>query len=420
MKELHDLETYEVSLVPKGANGKNFLIFKNFKGEQGMKDAKEILDWVTKNVDAETMKKVQAVIKDLGGAQLAPAHEGAMEEPHIDVPLDDRAKAALQAIARIASPMKDSLHPGHLVKVLQAAGYDMSKAMAPAEQPAPAEEGAAQKDHMLAIPMEVLSDMKDVLKTKLNKSDDDEDEDDEDDELFEKAIKGHMDEAMGEAQKAYKSHLEKLGYRKYPDAEVRMKSLTQKDLPKQVDVSEENHEHGEAQSMEKNVLKSLDLTKVDPKVKTALEAVFKANEVAVAKAAKLETELKAERETRREKEFVEKAAKLEIGAKTEDLAKILKSVADVNPELATGLETILKAAGEQIKKGKLFEEIGSATQGKIAGDDAWSKIEAMASGMVEKSAGKVSKADAIEAVLKTDEGNRLYGEYMASKPGMKV
>ena len=52
--------------------------------------------------------------------------------------------------------------------------------------------------------------------------------------------------------------------------------------------------------MEKNVLKSLDLTKVDPKVKTALEAVFKANEVAIAKAARLERGLGANPEKDRQ------------------------------------------------------------------------------------------------------------------------
>jgi hypothetical protein len=324
--------------------------------------------------------------------------------------------------------MKDEIHPGHLVKVLQAAGYDMQKAMdvfgnadgdvhhPDGEPPASLHDSSAplQKEHMAAIPEEVLSDMKDVLKSKMNKGMDEEDDGDE----MEKAIKAHMDDAFSEAGKAYKAHLEKLGYRKYPDAEVRMKSVA-KDI-KQVDVSEENHEHGEAQSMDKNVLKSLDLSKVDPKVKTALEAVFKANEVAVAKAAKLEGELKAERDARRDKEFVEKAAKLNVGGKTEDIAKILKTLADSSPEQAAALEAILKGAGEQIKKGELFKEAGSGAGGTLPGHDAWGKIEALAAGLVEKSAEKISKADAIDAVLKTAEGKRLYDEYMSAKPGMKV
>jgi hypothetical protein len=304
MNELHDLETYEVSLVPKGANGKNFLVFKNFKGKQGMMDAKKILDWVRSN--PKKLKEVEKVIKSLE------------EDSHLEggeAPLSDQHKAGLQAIARIAGPMKDHVKPEHMMKVLQSAGYDMSKAMAPKEPSVGGSEHEEEQEEpmakgQMAIPEEVLSDMKDVLKEKMMKgeplekfddSDDDEDDDweDEDGDEMDKCIKSHVKQASGEAVKAYKAQMEKLGYRKYPDAEVSMKGI-HKDL-KQVDASDENKEHGEAQSMDKSIMKSLDLSKVDPKVKTALEAVFKSQEVAVQKAARLEGELKTEREARRRK-----------------------------------------------------------------------------------------------------------------------
>jgi hypothetical protein len=430
VKELHDLETYEVSLVPKGANGKKFLVFKNLKGAQGMKDAKALLEWVAKNVDPAKMKEVQEVIKGL-----AHGDDGDKMPNGEAVAMSDKAKAALQAIARIASPMKDEIHPMHLMKVMQAAGYDMQKAMdvfgnadgdvhhPDGEPPHSLHESdePLEKDHMKAIPEDVLSDMKDVLKSKLSKGTGEADaysDVGKPDEL-EKAIKDHMGQAEEEACKAYKSHLEKLGYRKYPDLQPRFKSVA-KDLPKQVDVSEENHERGEAQPMDKNVMKSLDLSKVDPKVKTALEAVFKGQQEAIAKAAKLEGELKAEREARRSKEFIEKAAKLNVGGKTEDVAMILKTLADSSPEQASKLEALLAGAGEQIKKGELFKELGTERGGGLPGNDAWAKIEEIAKGMVEKSADKMSKADAIDAVLKTAEGKRLYDEYNASRPGMKV
>lgn len=390
-----------------------------------MADAKEILDWITKNVDPAKMKEVEQILKDLG------------EEHQPEKPMSDKSKAALQAIARIASPMKDEVHPGHLVKVLQAAGYDMHKAMEmfgnpdggvhhpDGEPPHDLHDSSAplEKNHFKAIPAEVLMEMKDVLKAKLEKgepfgSEDGSaggsEEDDEGDEL-EKAISKHMRGAYGEAEKAYKSHMEKLGYRKYPDAEVRMKGV-RKDLPKQVDVSEENHEKGEAQPMDKNVLKSLDLTKVDPKVKTALEAVFKANEEAVKKALKLEGELKAERETRLDKELMDRAKAIGHGA-VEKHFKIMKSL---STELRDEYESAQHAVTEQIKKGGIFKELGSARQGTINGGDAWGKIEAMANGIVEKGDTKVSKAEAIEAVLKTAEGKRLYSEYMSAKPNMAV
>lgn len=404
MKELHDLETYEVSLVPKGANGKQFLVFKSLKGSQGMKDAKEIVEWIAKNVDPETMKKVEAVVKGLDPAAGADGSSG-------EAPLSDKAKAALQAIARIASPMKDEVHAGHLMKVLQAAGYDMSTGAETGASAPAAQDGDVEKDHYAAIPSEILSDMKDVLKSRMAKEA-------AEDEEMEKALKGDMDGAYEEAGKAYKAHLEKLGYRKYPDAQMQMKGLARKDLPKQVDVSEENHEHGEAQPMD--VTKSLDLSKVDPKVKEALEAIFKGQKDLVAKAEKLEADNTALKEAARDKEFVEKAAKINVGAKTEDLAKILKALP---AEQCAALEAILGGAGEAIKKSKLFEEIGSGAGSKIEGDDAYAKLEQLAEGVVQKADkdGKpLGKDAAMDLVMKTAEGKRLYNEYMSAKPGMKV
>lgn len=410
MKELHDLETYEVSLVPKGANGKQFLVFKDLKGDNGMKTAKEIVQWITKNVDSETMKQVESVIKGIDAAQPGATADGAG-----GAPLSDKAKAALQAIARIASPMKDEVHPDHLVKVLQAAGYNITNGTGGPGAETEKEDdsdGDVEKDHFAAIPADILSDMKDVLKSRMQKEA-------AEDEEMEKALKEDMGGAMEEAHKAYKSHLEKLGYRKYPDAQLRMKSKAQKDLPKQVDVSNENHEHGEAQPMD--VTKSLDLSKVDPKTKLALEAIFKAQKESVEKAEKLEKELKVERDQRVEKEFIEKASKLGVGGDVSELGKIMKALHEASPEMALKLEATLKAAGEQVKKGELFAEIGAQGGGsKIAGDDAYAKLERMAEGLVQKSDKPLTADAAMEAVMKTAEGKALYNEYMSTKPGMKV
>lgn len=474
MQELHDLETYEVSFVPKGANGKQFLVFKNLVGEEGMKDAKDILDWITKNVDKDAMKRVEQVLKD-GGAQLAAPHPGGgIDEPHMDIPLDDKTKAALQAIARIASPMKDSVHPGQLVKVLHAAGFDMKKGMdifgnpdgeahaADGEPPASLRDSSQplQKDHMKAIPEDVLSDMKDVLKSNIEsgkldwregeaslspeleqstmksgdkggdllggsqygastqKSGDDDDDDDDDIDVdddadeMEKAVHKHMKGAYKAAKSAYKSYMSKLGYRKYPDVQPRMKCVS-KDF-KQVDINDIVHDDTEEKGMDVN--KALDLSKVDPKLKPALEAIFKANREQVEKAARLERELKTERETRMDKELMDRAKAIGHG----NIEKHFKIMKSLSAELRAEYESEQKSVAEKISKGGLFSEFGTSTQGTLPGNDAYAKIETIAAGMVEKSASKISKADAIDAVLKTEEGKRLYNEYMAAKPGMKV
>jgi len=415
-----------------------------------MKDAKSIVDWVSSNQDPAAMKRVEQVLKGDGHEKEDPMPADERYQPQMNIPLDDRTKAALQAIARIASPMKESLHPGHLVKVLHAAGYDMHKGLdifgnpdgelhkPDGEPPVSLRDSSQplQKDHMKAIPEDVLSDMKDVLKSKLEKKDDgdllggeqygastqkSDDDDDGDSDYFdidddademEKSIHKDMNGACKAAHEAYKSHLQKMGYRKYPDVQPRMKSVS-KDI-KQVDIDAIAHDDTEEKGMD--VHKSLDLSKVDKSLKPALEAIFKANKEQVEKAARLEKELKAERETRREKEFIEKAAGMGIGGKTEDLAKILKGVADADPTLYGKLEALLKGAAEQIKKSSLFAEIGTRSEGALPGQDAWAKIETIASGMVEKSADKISKSDAIDAVLKTAEGRRLYDEYKAARP----
>jgi hypothetical protein len=449
VKELHDLETYEVSLVPKGANGKQFLVFKNLKGKQGMTEAQKIVDWVSKNQDPKVLERVMEVLKtaDPAASPSAPAQDPGGAHAGPPMALSDKARAGLQAIARIAGPMKDEVHPMHLLKVLHAAGYEgMAKAMdvfgnpdgevhnPDGESPSTLHDSSLplQKIDMKDIPQDVLGDMRDVLKSgglRPKLDDDEDDEDDVSDEDIEKAkvypegedaailkvFKAHMSKASKYAMKAYKEYMGKLGYRKYPDAEVRMKGV-RKDI-KQVDIGDIAHDDTEERGMD--VHKSLDLSKVDPKLRPALEQIFKGQRELVEKANKLEKDNAKLRDDARQKEFVEKAASIGIGAKTEDLAKILKGMADVNPALADQLEAILKGASTQIKKSALFDEFGSTNESKRGGD-AYGKIEALADSLVQKSADKLSKSEAIEQVLKTAEGKALYNEYMSAKPNMKV
>lgn len=410
MKELHDLETYEVSFVPKGANGKKFLVFKNLKGKTGMQSAQELLDLVKKGADKETLARVEKVLKEHMDAHAAASDAGGEAAPA----LSEKGKAALQAVVRILTPMKEELSPELIKQVLAAAGFELEhegaeKAfghMMDDSDDGDEEDGDEEEmeKHFEGIPAEVLSDMKDVLKSKAEKAD-------EEDEEVSKKVKGHIGEAMKAAGKMYKAHLQKLGYQKYPEAKMQFKSVA-KDF-KQVDIEDEAHAKGEAKSMDK-IGKSFDLSKVDPKVKTALEAVFKSNKEAVEKAAKLEGELKVEREARRTKEFIEKAASLKVGASTEDVASILKSVDAVDPELAKKLEAVLKGAGEQISKSALFGEIGSQNGIATPGSDALSKLDAMTDGLVQKSTG-LSRADAYEQVLKSAEGQKLYQEFKGSR-----
>lgn len=117
-----------------------------------------------------------------------------------------------------------------------------------------------------------------------------------------------------------------------------------------------------------------------------------------------------------EKEFVAKAATMtdKLGVDAAKFGKVLKSIHAANPELATEVENVIKAANEAVAKGKLFEEVGKESTGNvltgIAKSDAWKQIETLASGMVTKGESK-TQAEAIDAVLKTAEGRKLYEIY---------
>lgn len=414
MKELHDLETDEVSFVPKGANGKKFLVFKNLKGKKGMsQSAQDLIELVKKGADKDTLARVQQVLKEFADEQTAAAPAG--EQAPV---MSEKAKAALQAVVRILAPMKEELSPLLIHQVLDAAGFELSDTqkafghMEGDDEEGDDDDTEEMEKHFEALPAEILSDMKDVLKSKDAKAS-------EEDEEVSKKVKGHLGEAMKAAGKMYKTHLQKLGYQKYPEAKMQFKSVA-KDF-KQVDITDDSKQ-SEAKNMSEVNKSALDLSKVDPKLRPQLEAIFKSNKEIVEKAAKLEGELKVERDARRHKEFVEKAAKLEVGAKAEDLVEILKAADDVNPELCKKLEAVLKGAAEQVKKGAafgkggLYGEVGSDQGNTIPGQDTWAKIETLAAGLVQKEAG-ITKEQAMDKVLKSDEGQKLYQEYKASRKG---
>jgi hypothetical protein len=119
--------------------------------------------------------------------------------------------------------------------------------------------------------------------------------------------------------------------------------------------------------------------------------------------------------------YIAKAADLtsNLGVKAEEFGPVLKAVNDANPELAQKIEAVIKAANEAVKQGDLFKEVGSNTNSiptGIAKSDAWSQIETLAAGLVTKGASK-STASAIDEVLKSAEGRKLYAIYTGKIKG---
>ncbi len=160
-----------------------------------------------------------------------------------------------------------------------------------------------------------------------------------------------------------------------------------------------------------------DLSGLPADKRAQLEGIWKAHREEVVKREELELVLKTERDERREKEFVAKAAEefSHVPGESAELGMVLKAVADVDEGLAGKLEEILKAAEKTIAESELLKERGSSAESQNGGN-AWQKIEAMADGLVEKSAHGISHAQAITKVLATKQGEALYNAYLGENP----
>ncbi|MEI7668261.1 MAG: hypothetical protein WCI62_04655, partial [Erysipelotrichaceae bacterium] len=114
-----------------------------------------------------------------------------------------------------------------------------------------------------------------------------------------------------------------------------------------------------------------------------------------------------------ETEYIAKAAEFEgLSISAEDLGPVLKSIAMAVPEAYEKLEAVLKAANQAIISGGMFTEIGTTSTftSAVSKNDAWGQITALADATVAKG-GNVTQAKAIEEVLKTSEGKKLYAIY---------
>lgn len=176
--------------------------------------------------------------------------------------------------------------------------------------------------------------------------------------------------------------------------------------------------------------KSLDLSGLDDTTRAQVEAVFKSHDSALAKSNELEAVVKSLSATvdtlkadATEKLYVAKAAKEFGHLPMEDkaLGLMLKSAHELSPDFAKGFETLLGRMDEMVAKSSMLTTMGAVQKANEGG--AWSKIETLAKGMVRKSAeggNSLSHAQAIDLVLKTEEGAALYREYLGDNPKQRA
>lgn len=99
------------------------------------------------------------------------------------------------------------------------------------------------------------------------------------------------------------------------------------------------------------------------------------------------------------------------------VATLVQKTAALGGDVVKTLGEVLKQAEELIKAGGTGE-LGAGGE-KGAGGEAYAKIEALADQLVKKSEGKMSRQKAIDEVLKTEDGKRLYEEYRAEQDTKK-
>lgn len=403
MTELYDLDPLEVSLVDEGANKRRFLIFKS--REKKMPQPQEIRNLMN-SVDPKIMGKIEKVLKSMHplqkesepGSDLLPKADSHVYKEDENAPLSERAQAALKAVARILAPFKDELHDGHLDAVQNEIGMKDS----PQGEEMGDDDGEIEKVHG-AIPQDVEEE--------------------------------HHIAALGKAKEAYKSHMMKLGGRKYPDENAEMKRKEDHKKEAMEKAKAAYGEQCEKMKKEKNpkedkvdksaVNKSaIDLTAFPEKQRETLELVFKANETLektnkelVQKAAKLEKDM-ADRDSReKHREYVAKAAEFKhVGLSQDEIVETLKDAASVSEKSYERVCKQFTAMNEQASKGNLFGEIGSRAPAG-AGGDAEAKLERLVDSFVAKSDSKTSRAEIYEQVLQSQEGQRLYKEMKNARPG---
>lgn len=336
---------------------------------------------------------------------------GIEKDTNEEGPLDDRAQAALKAVVRILTPFKDSLSPLLLHEVLDAAGLQTQRAEERKLGEDVADEDFGEDDMKKSATMSP-EPIKEEHHIELGKI------------------------AKAAAQKAVAEHLEKLGYRKYPDAKVMQKTHDDdegpghivRDEPGQEEEQEgtmhnpdahmekgyeEHEEEMEKGHMKKRHVAKMDLAGLPSGAKRSVEAIFKANQ-------DLQNELDALKRVTRKKEMVSKAATeySNLGLPVEEVADALMAIEDAAPKAGIRIQKMLAAANEQVGKGSLFAEYGSSHPGGHVGN-TWEAIQKAAEGYVAKSGTPMTREQAVERFLDTAEGKRMYAEYMKGHPSSK-
>jgi hypothetical protein len=400
LKKLSDLQVHEVSLVNRAANLKRFLITKaEQEGLNAMPTTESIRDTLLA-VPAPLMAQVEAICKSADG-------------------MDDEATAACKAAMRILQP--------HMDRIPKKALHESLKAIMPESDAAVTDDDAAP-------------DTTTAMQTGTNKSADTDDGDaadeEADEEAADKSVNAPGPDEDGEEEMADKAMPDfikaKIKAKDDKDAKEKDKDAKKKALAKSQGVQApaslryaEDQVAGQERAAdhtheESNVAKSasLDLSSFTPEQRAAIAPIFKSqaaqadahqallaeHKEAIAKSQALQHKLDRQ-------EFVAKAKAFPHLGKADELGEKMHDLHDASPELAEKWFDVLKSANLAAGNSDLFQERGSRMSGTTAASA--SKIDQAVAGMVTKSVGGMTHAQAVRKFLSTDEGKKMYNEERA-------
>lgn len=364
-----------------GANKKRFLVTK----EMTTVDRAKMVEQV-RNAEPGLMARIAKVLKSFTGK---PEEGGKDKAESVLAELSLPAQTAVKAVGRIIGPHKDEITDDHLDAIQEAVGI-----------------GAGTHDEG----SEGTGGDEDVKPE-------------------------HMESGKEAMKKAYKEHMSKLGYAKYPEPEFTMKSGKKNPASEEADTTsahdDDDEEGDDVSKTAQPITKedgSLNLEAVPAEMRPALEVIAKAQVAAESRAkdavAKLETvtkELDATKatlsETRastRRAEIVAKAASFKNLAQ-EDVVKTLSLADKDSPAEFERVTKMFESQDALIAQGNVFKELGSGHTGSSGSMDAWAKIEKSAEGIVQKSTTPITKAQAIDQFIQTTEGRALYQQHQASR-----
>lgn len=391
MKKLHSLDVNEISLVPRGANRKKFLVFKSDEGNR--MNIQEEVRRLINGVPAETMKRVETVVKSFGEAKVKEGEEPTIEkdgEGDEAGGMSERAMAALKACARILEPFKDEINDGHMDAIQNEIGMKDPGAAPALDAPADKAAGCEGMEKSIGI----------------SAPDGVEEE--------------HHNAALGEAQKAYSSSLEKMGYEKSPaDGDVEKAKAEKAKADKIKSEKSKKDDEEEEEDMEKSKVGKSDIDfSVFPKEQRGqIEAIFKSGQETRKENEVLKEEIRKRDEREKEREYITKADTFtHLGLPKDEVVEALRDAAKAGQKTYDRTVKHFEMISKQSRESGLYSELGSS-QGHGGVSDADAKLNALVEQVVQKSDGTKSRSQIYDEVSQTKEGKLLFKQAMDAAEG---